>query len=186
MNVLTDIFLFYTRFTTPDGVARLFNKGTSTVPGYSQLQQQALAEAGKETPVKLDNYVFGANIDAVSSRINNLNGFYLFVDYGEIECNVNKTNCQTDSMRLGVTVAYRIKEFSGDLMEQLLVSDSCMDYLSSIRRYMHNDHLCRTWLKNFSGKHTLVPFVARDLSSIGWTMMFNREGVDSFNLKGFY
>ena len=132
MNVLTDIFLFYTRFTTPDGVARLFNKGTSTVPGYSQLQQQALAEAGKETPVKLDNYVFGANIDAVSSRINNLNGFYLFVDYGEIECNVNKTNCQTDSMRLGVTVAYRIKEFSGDLMEQLLVSDSCMDYLTQV------------------------------------------------------
>ena len=89
----------------------------------------------------------------------------------------------TDSARLAITVAYKLKEFSGDLMEQLLISDRCLANITTIRNRMINEQRERYWLKDVSRNHTLTPFVARELSSIGWTMLFNREAFDTFGAK---
>lgn len=182
-SLLIELFLYYARFPARNALIPLFNKGKSNIPGYDKLQE--LVAILPENPILPDigNYVFGPNFDAVSSRVNNLTGFYLFVDYGEIECGTDSSNRFTDSARLAITVAYRLKEFSGDLIEQLIISDRCLSYLSLIRNHMIQEQKERCWLKDVSRSHTMTPFIARELSSIGWTMLFNRDGYDTFGAK---
>lgn len=182
-SLLTELFLYFARFPAPEAFAPLFNKGKSNLPGYDELFQQVVATPGDQVVSQINNYVFGPNFDAVCSRINNMTGYYLFVDYGEIECATDSSNRLTDSARLAITVAYRLKEFSGDLMEQLIASDQCLLYLATIRNRMIADQRERYWLKDVSRNHTLTPFVARELSSTGWTMLFNREAYDTFGAK---
>ena len=182
-SLLIELFLYFARFPSHDAFDALFNKGRSYIPGYDELHTALLALSDEPLLSEIGNYVFRPNFDAVSSRINNLNGFYLFVDYGEIECGTDSSNRMTDSARLAITVAYKLKEFSGDLMEQLLVSDRCLAYITTIRNCMINEQRQRYWLKDVSRNHTLTPFIARELSSIGWTMLFNREAFDTFGVK---
>lgn len=182
-SLLTDLFLYFARFPAREAIAPLFNKGKSNIQGYDELFQQAVALTGDPIVPQVKNYVFGPNFEAVCTRVNNLSGYYLFVDYGEIECATDSSNRLTDSARLAITVAYKLKEFSGDLMEQLVVSDQCLSYLSIIRNRMIQEQRERNWLKDVSRNHTLTPFIARDLSSTGWTMLFNREAYDTFGAK---
>lgn len=182
-SLLIELFLYFARFPAHDAFNSLFNKGRSNIAGYDELYAALLARPEGPLVPEIGNYVFGPNFDAVSTRINNLNGFYLFVDYGEIECGTDSSNRMTDSARLAITVAYKLKEFSGDLMEQLLISDRSLAYIITIRNRMINEQRERYWLKDVSRNHTLTPFVARELSSIGWTMLFNREAFDTFGVK---
>ena len=182
-SLLIELFLYFAQFPAHDAFGALFNKGRSHIPGYDDLYAAILALPDDAIVPEIGNYIFGPNFDAVSSRVNNLTGSYLFVDYGEIECGTDNSNRMTDSARLAITVAYKLKEFSGDLMEQLLVSDRTLTHLITIRNRMICDQRGRPWLKDISRNHTLTPFVARELSSIGWTILFNREGYDTFGAK---
>lgn len=182
-SLLTELFLYFARFPAREAISPLFNKGKSNLPGYDDLFRQAMELTDESVVPQINNYVFGPNFDAVCSRVNNMIGYYLFVDYGEIECATDGSNRLTDSARLAITVAYRLKDFSGDLMEQLIASDQCLSYLATIRNRMIGEQRERYWLKDVSRNHTLTPFVARELSSTGWTMLFNREGYDTFGAK---
>lgn len=182
-SLLIELFLYFARFPNRDAFSALFNKGRSNIDGYEDLSAALLALSNEPLVPDIGNYVFGPNFDAVSSRVNNINGYYLFVDYGEIECGTDNSNRMTDSARLAITIAYRLKEFSGDLIEQLLVSDQSLSYLVAIRNRMIAEQRERCWLKDVSRSHTLTPFIARELSSVGWTMLFNRDGYDTFGAK---
>ncbi len=182
-SFLTDLFLFFARFVEKESILKLFNKGRSENAGYAALLDK-VHRRQDDLAIKCLDYVFGPNFEAVSGYVNNLPGFYLFIDYGEIDCLTDNSNRMFDSARLAVTVAYRLKEFSGDLMEQLVVSEECLGYITEIRKRMIQEQKAHPWLKNLSNNHTFTPFVTKELSSIGWTILFNREGYDSFNVKG--
>lgn len=183
-SILIELFLYYARFPSRDAFAPLFNKGKSPIPGYDELLAALGSLSGEPIVPGIGNYIFGPNIEAVSGRVNNLTGFYLLVDYGEIDCSTDSSNRMADSARLAITVAYKLKEFSGDLMEQLLVSSQCLSHLVTIRNRMIAEQRERNWLKDVSQSHTLAPFIARELSSTGWTMLFNRKGYDTFGARG--
>lgn len=162
----------------------MFNVGESSIPGYDEIRQavQALTE---HSLTDIQYYVFGANIEAVAYRVNNMpaGSDYLFVDFGEVDCDTDRVNRMTDSVSMAITVAYRLKSFSVDLIEQALAFGHSLDSLVLIRNKMIEEQREHRWLKKISDKHTFVPFVAEEFSSIGWTLMFNREGYDSFTAK---
>lgn len=183
-NIITELFLYFARFPKREGVHPLFNIGESTIPGYSELK----AEIDKLTDhslVDIDNYIFAANFEAVKARVNNIAAGenYLFVDFGEIDADIDQRNRHIDSAALAISVAYRLKSFSADTIEQSLVFVHSFDRLIDIRNKMIEEQNCHRWLKLISDNHRFVPFVAKDLSSLGWTMMFDREGYDSFGAK---
>ena len=39
------------------------------------------------------------------------------------------------------------------------------------------------WLKELSSSCQIRPFVTKEFASIGWTLMFDREGSDLFDIK---
>lgn len=183
-TILLEIFLFFARFPQRNGILEAFNKGASKLATYHDLMMKVY-----ELPAKsisdIQHYIFGANFEAVRTRVNNIASGedYLFVDFGEIECSTDQRNRMNDSARLAVTVAFRVSEFSADIIEQMLYFDASLKKITEIRNYVLSEQCNHPWLKNISQNHTFVPFVSPDFASIGWTMLFNREGYDSFNAK---
>jgi hypothetical protein len=184
-SLLIELFLFYARFPDREGILPLFNRGKSDLLGYNALLHKIEAMTEYSLLGEISQYIFGPNLDAVAARVNNIASgkYYLFVDYGEINCETDNRNRMRDFTHMAITVACRLKEFSGDLVEQLLISDHCLSLLSTIRNDMLRREREVYWLKNVSADHTLAPFLARELSSAGWTMLFNREGYDTFEVK---
>ena len=183
-NILTEIFMYYAKFPKREGIYPMFNVEQSNIPGYAEMKQ-AIDAMQNHSLTTIENYVFGANIEAVGHRVSNITtgSDYLFVDFGEVDCGTDNSNRMTDSARLAITVAYRLKNFSIDLMEQTLAFSHSLDSVVEIRNQMIKDQRCHSWLKHISNTHTFVPFIAEKFSSIGWTLLFNREGYDSFNAK---
>lgn len=181
-TILTDIFLYFARFPKQEGIYPLFNVGNSGIPGYSELRAM-VNDMTEHSLTDIHNYIFAANFDAIKARVNNISNDYLFVDFGEIECSTDSSNRMYDQARLAVTVAYRLNDFTSDLIEQALAFNSSLNKLAQIRNIMINEQRCRPWLKDISKNHTFVPFISKELSSVGWTMLFNREGYDSFRAK---
>lgn len=185
-NILTDIFLYFARFPKREGIFPLFNAGASEMAGYSDLRQ-LLNVMPEHSLTKIENYIFGASFDAVMTRVNNIETGkdFLFVDFGEIDCGTDRLNRMADSARLAISVAYRIKSFSSDLVEQMLAFSHSFNKLIFIRNKMFDEQRSHPWLKDISDNHTFVPFVSKEMSSVGWTLMFNREGYDSFGAKNY-
>ena len=183
-NILTEIFIYFAKFPNRAGIYPMFNIETSNIAGYSEMKQ-AIDSMPAHSLTTIENYVFGANLEAIGHRVNNITSGsdYLFVDFGEVDCGVDSSNRMTDSARLAITVAYRLKNFSIDLMEQMLAFSHSLDSLVGIRNTMISEQRCHPWLKNVSNSHTFVPFVSEKFSSIGWTLLSNREGYDSFGAK---
>lgn len=181
-TILIDIFLYFARFPKREGIYPMFNVGNSNIPGYDRLKE-LIDEMPEHSLTDINNYIFGSNLEAISSRVNNISNDYLFVDFGAIDCGTDSSNRMHDSAQLAITVAYRMKSFTADLIEQALAFNSSLHKLTAIRNTMIAEQRCRPWLKNVSEKHTFMPFISKELSSVGWTMLFNREGYDSFGAK---
>lgn len=184
-NYLIELFLYFAKFPQRDGISPLFNVGSSSIDGYSQLQAQIM-NMKEHSLMDIKNYIFGANIASVTSRINNITSGsdYLFVDFGEIDCSVDSKNTFHDSSRLAITVAYRLKNFSGDIIEQMLAYNHSLQKITDIRKRMYADQRCNVGLDMLSDTHQLLPFSSLEMSSIGWSLIFTREGHDTFNIKG--
>lgn len=183
-NIITELFMYFARFPKLEGIYPLFNIGESTIPGYNELKTQ-VDNLTDHSLVDIDNYIFASNFEAVKARVNNIAAGenYLFVDFGEIDADIDQRNRHIDSAALAISVAYRMNSFSADTIEQSLVFAHSFDKLITIRNKMIEEQECTRWLKLVSSNHRFVPFISKDLSSLGWTMMFDREGYDTFGAK---
>lgn len=181
-SIITELMLYFAKFPKREGVLKMFNKGSSNIAGYSDLKQniQTLPE---HSLLDINDYVFGANLDAVRDRVNKIYNNYLFVDFGEIDFDRDRFNRESDTMRMAVSVGTRLKEFSSDLVEQALAFDQNLILLNAIRSKMKEDQKTHPWLKDISVGHTFTPLVAPQLFSIGWTMIFTRNGYESLGAK---
>lgn len=183
-SFLIDIFLYFARFPKREGIYPMFNLGASTIPGYAELREK-VDLLSEYSITDIENYIFGANFEGVLSRVNNIEAGkdYLFVDFGEVDCDTDRFNRRTDSARLAITVAFRMKSFSSDLIEQTLAFGHALTKIIDIRNRMISDQQNHPWLKDISNNHTFVPFISSEMNSLGWSMLFNREGYDSFGVK---
>lgn len=177
-TIITDLLLYFAKFPQRKGVLDMFNKGSSDTPGYRELQEK-VRNLPTNNILEIKDYVFGANLEAVRDRITKLSGNYLFVDFGEMDFSRDRFSRDADVMRMAVSVGTRLREFSSDLVEQALAFDHNMELLNKVRNQMLEDQQKHPWLKNISIDHTLVPLTAQPLHSVGWTMIFKREGYQS-------
>lgn len=181
-SVVIDLFMYFARFPMIEGVKSLFVKGASNNPAYAQLSNLVSEMPEQSLMPDLGSYVFGVSFEAVQARINSITGAYLFIDYGQAESR-KADLVRRDSLSVAVTVAFRLREFSNDLIEHALAADESLVLLLSIRDRMLNDQRERYFLKGLSENHTIVPFSSAELKSTGWTLVFETEGVDFLSLK---
>lgn len=182
--MILDLFSYFAKFPSKSGVLSIFTNGSSTYAQYSELHN-VITNLPEPLLPAIQSYVFGQSFESVKARIDNLTGTYLFIDYGEFSSKSDYRNSIEDSQKLAATVAMKLSDTS-DLVEEAIASAICLNLLNTLRAHLLYDAECGkiSWLSRSTIKnHDIIPFVAKELKSIGWTMMFEANAADLFNVK---
>ena len=84
---------------------------------------------------------------------------------------------------MAATIAGKTTEFTGDLVDQTLISANTLDMVTRMRNLMIQEQRERYSFKKISDKHSITPFISPEFESIGWTLMFDRQAFDLFDAK---
>lgn len=96
-------------------------------------------------------------------------------DYGELNMSADERNSYQITQRIAITVANKMPN-RADAAEYMLASDSTLRLLSKIHAWMIADaeEGELDWISRGElNKAEMIPFVASELSSVGWTLMLN-------------
>lgn len=186
--MIREQFLYFAQYPTPEGVKSMFTNGASDLPGYATLLAD-LANLPAESRVPdIRNYVYGQSFDELKQRIDRLIGTFLFVDYGEFNGTGDGRNSFQLSQRIAVTVANKMAN-RADAAEYMLASDTTLRLLVQVHAWLLADadagHI--DWLSRGNlDRAEIVPFVASELHSVGWTLMMSCEAPDSLGTHDLY
>lgn len=180
--MILDLFKYYAQFPDIKGVESIFANGRSDSQLYTELLNSISTMPVHSRIPGIQNYVFGQSYDAVKHRIDNISGTYLFLDFGEFSSTRDQRNTIHDSFDLATTIASKVSSNS-DLVELAIVSEQTLQLAHQLRVLQYEDQKQHPWLKEIANQHTIIPFVAREFSSIGWTITYKREGADILHLK---
>lgn len=180
--MIFEILKYYAQFPDHNKVLEIFSKGRSELLEYGILQEEIKKMPDHSRITGLDYYIFGQSFDSVKQRVDNiLAGTYLFVEIGDIMSKRDQKNNIEDEVQMAVTIAAKSAEM--DLIEEAIQSRCTLAMMQQLRAIMLSDQARTPWLKELSLSCQIKPFVAKEFSSVGWTLMFEREGSDIFNLK---
>lgn len=182
MNPILDLFKYFARFPAREGVLSIFLNGSSSYGQYAELKTYVESIAEPYVP-EIGSLVFGQDLTDVKRRIDSITGNYLFIDFGEFS-STQLHNSFTETQKLAVTVADKVPD-SADMVECAIVSDATLQLLVQVRQQLLIDSHSEAypWLERISSSHDIIPFVAPELKSLGWTLMFESEASDLFNVK---
>lgn len=183
--IIQDIFLYFARFPKREGVTAMATLGASEFGEYEQLLTMLDMEQDCEWAPDIENYVYGQSLDDLEQRINKLFGSWMMVDYGEFTVLQERRGSITATQQIAVTVAMKMRQNS-DMMERMIASDRTLDMTRRLlaKLYADSDDGRIDWLSRGDlQKAELVPFVASELHSYGWTLMFQAQAPDMLNTK---
>lgn len=180
--MILEILKYYAQFPNNSNVLELFAKGRSELPEYAVIKEE-IKNLPEHSRIRgLDYFIFGQSFESVKQSVDRiLSGTYLFVEIGDIVSKRDQKNSILDEVQMAVTIATKSAE--KDLIEEAIQSECTLSMIQQLRAAMSLDQSRTPWLKELSGSCQIRPFVTKEFSSIGWTLMFEREGSDLFNLK---
>lgn len=177
-------FLYFAQYPSKEGIRAILTNGSSDFPGYNELTE-ALDNLPEMSRIpEIANYVYGQSFDELKQRIDKLVGSFLFVDYGEVDMLGDGRNSYQCTQRLAVTVAYKMPN-RADAAEYMLASDATLRLLSKVHAWMIADAEDGNieWLSRGElDKTEIIPFVATELSSVGWTLMLSCIAPDTLGI----
>ena len=177
-------FLYFAQYPSKEGVRAILTNGSSDFPGYRDLVDALDNLPDMSRIPDIANYVYGQSFDELKQRIDNLVGSFLFVDYGEFNSLRDSRNSSEITQRIAITVARKMPD-RADAAEYMLASDATLRLLSKVHAWMLADaeHGNIEWLSRGElDKAEFVPFVATELSSVGWTLMLTCIAPDSLSI----
>lgn len=177
-------FLYFAQYPSKEGVRAILTNGSSDFPGYRDLVDALNNLPDMSRIPEIANYVYGQSFDELKQRIDNLVGSFLFVDYGEFNSLRDSRNSYEITQRIAITVARKMPD-RADAAEYMLASDATLRLLSKVHAWMLADaeHGNIEWLSRGElDKAEFVPFVATELSSVGWTLMLTCIAPDSLSI----
>ena len=173
--MIKDQFLYFAQYPSKEGVRAILTNGASDFPGYNDLAESLDKLPNVSRLPEIANYVYGQSFDEFRQLIDKLVGSFLFVDYGELNMSADGRNSYQIIQRIAITVANKMPN-RADAAEYMLSSDQTLRLLSKIHAWMivdaeegNIDWISRGELD----KAEIIPFVASELSSVGWTLMLN-------------
>ncbi|WP_028897828.1 hypothetical protein [Prevotella sp. HUN102] len=186
--MIKDQFLYFARYPRKEGVLAIFTNGASHTPGYGDIVRE-LRELPEDSRIpELDNYVYGQSFEDVQQRIDKLIGSYLFVDYGEINLRSDGRNSYQCVQRIAVTIACKMPN-RADAAERMLASDNTLRLLARLHAHLLADADAGSigWLaRSELDKAEIIPFVATELHSVGWTLMLSCIAPDTLGTHHLY
>jgi hypothetical protein len=181
--MIKDQFFYFAQYPSKDGILAMFTNGQSEFPGYNSLVESLRKLPDVSRIPEIANYVYGQSFDELKQRIDKLVGSFLFVDYGEVDILGDGRNSYQCTQRMAVTVAYKMPN-RADAAEYMLASDTTLRLLSQLHAWLLADADAGNidWLSRGElDKADIVPFVATELHSVGWTLMVSCIAPDTLD-----
>lgn len=179
--MIKDQFLYFAQYPSKEGIRAILTNGSSDFPGYNELTEALDNLPDISRIPEIANYVYGQSFDELKQRIDKLVGSFLFVDYGELNMLADGRNSYQITQRIAITVASKMTN-RADAAEYMLASDAALRLLSKVHAWMLADAEAGNieWLSRGElDKAEIIPFVATELSSVGWTLMLSCTSPDS-------
>lgn len=180
--MIQDLFLYFAKFPRRDGVKAMFTNGQSNYADYQRLIDALDAMEDEPLLPDIDNYVYGQDFDDLKNRVERLFGSWLYADYGEFTFSEDHTpGSLRCAQQLAVTVAAKLSD-SADMVERMIASDRTLDDINAIyaRMMADADTGDTPWLARIPvQKAEVVPFVAPELKSYGWTLIITADAADT-------
>jgi hypothetical protein len=180
--MILDILKYFAKYPTRAAVIAAFSNGRSDFSTYATLMAYINNMSDHSRLPDVKGFVFGENYDAVKAHIHQLTEIYLYVDYGELNSSRDAKNAIHDVFKMGATIAMKIPN-NYDQIECALASEQCLTIIRDMVRLILADQKEIPWLKEIGTDYTIVPFDAKEFSSYGWTLLFERKGADMLNIK---
>lgn len=179
--MIKEQFLYFARYPDSKGILSMFTNGSSDDPAYNDLVAALRGLPDQSRVPEIANYVYGQSFDELKRRIDKLVGSYLFVDFGEMDMLESSPGSYRILQRLALTVAQKMPN-RADAAEHMLASDATLRLLSRVHAWLLADADAGEvdWLsREHLDKAEIVPFVATELHSVGWTLMVSCIAPDS-------
>lgn len=180
--MIQDLFLYFAKFPKREGVTAMFTNGQSDYAEYQQLIDALSAMEGEPLLPDIDNYVYGQDFEDLQARIGQLFGSWLYADYGEFTFSEDRTPGSLKcTQQLAVTVAVKLSD-RADMVERMIASDRTLTDLNTIYARMMADAATgdTPWLARMPIQQAeIVPFVAPELKSYGWTLIITADAADT-------
>lgn len=179
--MIKKMFLYFSRFPARSGIETMAVNGSSQMEEYAEVLASISQQDDERRIQGLDNYAYGQSFEDLQARLDKCVGSFLFADYGEFQVNTDGRKSLEYTERIAVTVAIKISD-GADAIEKMIASDRTLAMLASIHAWMMAD--VETGLIDWADRTSLdmveiVPFVATELRSIGWTLMVNASSPDA-------
>ena len=139
LDLIIKLFRYYSRFV-PANVLKemLIQPEHSRLPGYSEIEAEILSITEQNVCIpEIEKFVFSINEKFISERIKNSKGIILFVEYGAISADFEKSNGVREA--IAITVAHNFSDSNNDNLNEVLLMNRCLDILMSILKQMITD-----------------------------------------------
>lgn len=180
--MIRELFLYFARFPKRNGVKAMFTNGQSNYSEYQQLIDEIDEMEDEPILPDIENYVYGQDFDDLKARVDRIFGSWLFADYGEFTFSEDRTpgslKCQ---QQLAVTVAVKLSD-RADMVERMIAEDKTLTWVNIIyARIMADAAMGDTpWFSRMPVVNAqIVPFVASELKSWGWTLIITADAADT-------
>lgn len=186
--MIKDIFVYFSMFPKKEGVLSMAVNGTSNMAEYQDLLSAITNMSDERRVTGLDNYAYGQSFDELKARLDKCVGSYLFVDFGEFDIHADSHKSLIYTEQTAVTVAMKLGN-NVDALERMIASNRTLQMLSRIHAYIMADVECGVidWADRTSAESAeIVPFVASELNSVGWTLMFRAISPDALGTHELY
>ncbi len=138
-NILEQ-YLYFSKFVSREvREAQIIKKDLSLHPDYSDFIKKVKAIPETYHCPEIRNMIFSVNAGFVSTAVKNTDGYLLFVEYGAIDIEKQGSNDNSE-MVLAISIAHEMPSSSGDMIEELLLSQTCFDLLKKILDKMYEDY----------------------------------------------
>lgn len=180
--MILDILKTAARFPNREGVLKCFNLGDSNNTEYKDLRKD-IEELPPSLIPEIEDFVFGVDEEEVKRKINNISGTFLFVDFGDIISTYDNKGAIVDTFQISMTIARKVQRSSCDMIAEAIVFDRMLQLVADLKRTLISEKKKTPWLAQIEQDCTCSPFVARELGCIGWSLIFERKGLDLLNMK---
>jgi hypothetical protein len=178
-TILTPAFEYFAKYPKKEGMLNVFKRGTSPLPEYAEIKARLQTLDPHSLVPQITNYLFSVNDDALKKQVENINGTFLFLDYGGLNTNKDQLQRLNDTVEFGLIVAEKMKPEDSDSVEMIIRIEYMLVYIRKIREQMIADQKCSPFVKKLSFPHRIDPWYARDMShATGWSMLFQQQGID--------
>lgn len=172
---IIDVVKYFARFPNREGVLKNFKRANGS-DEYNALKTY-VTELPEPLMPQLSELVFSSNAEEVMARIENMDDYFMFVEYGSLTARQpDLVRIRKISFSLAVYICYHGNGRNMDSMDEAVIMDNCLQKVFDIAAQMISDdnEICphERFAESAINFSPVEP--ASMFGSIGWGITFKK------------